>query len=206
MFFSPALFSALAVLFVNVVSAGLVTTTLDNVGGTPDGLPPSEETICDLYDGQASGLCVAFCEAKDCDIQYHKSCDQIKENWIKVTGETTLPCEHRCPCWDWGELDRITNDNIFSNPDWFGTSCSNYNYDGGGYINLLFSDQYVDKVYSDGFLYEARGYGVLSGRCISVIDYGSNFFSHSSTEQLSSEDYEMCANDIANRCAELGFD
>ena len=33
--------------------------------GTPDGMPPSQETVCDGLSGAAFGLCNAFCEAQD---------------------------------------------------------------------------------------------------------------------------------------------
>lgn len=72
--------------------------------GTPDCLPPSLENVCDQYeDKKASGICVAFCEAKDCDAAEYddiKSCMKLKENFVRITGETSLPCEARCPCWD----------------------------------------------------------------------------------------------------------
>ena len=35
--------------------------------GTPDGQPPSMETVCDGQSGAAFGLCNAYCEAMDCD-------------------------------------------------------------------------------------------------------------------------------------------
>jgi len=34
---------------------------------TPDETTPAEETVCDLYEGAAFGLCNAYCEAMDCD-------------------------------------------------------------------------------------------------------------------------------------------
>lgn len=38
------------------------------IAQTPDGTTPAEETICDGLEGAAFGLCNAYCEAKDCDL------------------------------------------------------------------------------------------------------------------------------------------
>jgi hypothetical protein len=70
-------------------------------GKTPDGKPPSKETVCDMEKGAAFGLCNAYCEAMDCtDPNQHasdKGCEQVKANFIKMTGRP-LPCETTCPC------------------------------------------------------------------------------------------------------------
>ena len=63
---------------------------------TPDGTTPSEEGICDGYmDTPYHGMCVSFCEAKDCDEPGHhyQSCKALKDNWIEKTGKDALPCE-----------------------------------------------------------------------------------------------------------------
>ena len=77
--------------------------------GTPDGDPPNLENVWDQYiEKKARGLCIAFCEAKDCDSALYedevtnnviRGCLQIKSNFVSVTGQLDLPCE-RCPCWD----------------------------------------------------------------------------------------------------------
>jgi hypothetical protein len=68
---------------------------------TPDGKPPSQETICDNEHGAAFGLCNAYCEAMDCtDPNQHASdrgCEQVKANFMKKTGRP-LPCDVTCPC------------------------------------------------------------------------------------------------------------
>lgn len=68
---------------------------------TPDGKPPSVETICDNEHGAAYGLCVAYCEAMDClDPNQHASdqgCQSVKKNFEKKTGRP-LPCTLTCPC------------------------------------------------------------------------------------------------------------
>ena len=68
---------------------------------TPDGKPPSVETVCDNETGAAFGLCNAYCEAMDCDSPNHRAsdrgCEQVKENFERKTGRP-LPCEVTCPC------------------------------------------------------------------------------------------------------------
>lgn len=68
--------------------------------GTPDGLTPAEETVCDGLTGSAFGLCNAYCEAMDCDHPDHSAadvaCDAVRENFERKTG-TVLPCEEEIP-------------------------------------------------------------------------------------------------------------
>ena len=68
---------------------------------TPDGKPPSEETVCDNERGAAYGLCNAYCEAMDCtDPNQHasdKGCASVKKNYEKHS-DHPLPCLMTCPC------------------------------------------------------------------------------------------------------------
>jgi hypothetical protein len=68
---------------------------------TPDGKPPSQETVCDGQTGAAFGLCNAYCEAMDCDSPNHRAsdtaCARVKRNYERQTGHP-LPCEIECPC------------------------------------------------------------------------------------------------------------
>jgi len=68
--------------------------------GTPDGVPPSGETICQGLTGAAHGLCTAYCEAMDCDSANPqaspKACAKVAANYARITGQGTLPCD--CPC------------------------------------------------------------------------------------------------------------
>jgi hypothetical protein len=70
---------------------------------TPDGQTPSRETVCDNETGAAYGLCVSYCEAKDCgDPNQHASdrgCEAVMRNFQRKTGRT-LPCAMNCPCSD----------------------------------------------------------------------------------------------------------
>ncbi|HVH17411.1 MAG TPA: hypothetical protein VNF72_03850 [Myxococcota bacterium] len=64
--------------------------------GTPDGSPPAEESVCDDAGlvGAAYGLCVAYCEAQDCDAFPDKpACDRLFDNYVKITGAECFPCD-----------------------------------------------------------------------------------------------------------------
>ena len=67
-------------------------------GGTPDQQPPAEEQACEdagLF-GSAFGLCVAFCEANDCDASDEgddQACSVLRERYVRATGEVFFPCE-----------------------------------------------------------------------------------------------------------------
>jgi len=40
------------------------------------------------------GLCVAYCEANDCDqFPNKKACDVLRDNYARITGEFDFPCE-----------------------------------------------------------------------------------------------------------------
>jgi hypothetical protein len=67
--------------------------------GTPDEQPPAEEQVCDSAGllGSAFGLCVAFCEANDCDAQLDhpddRACSMLREKYARASGALFLPCE-----------------------------------------------------------------------------------------------------------------
>ncbi len=63
---------------------------------TPDGMPPSEETVCSALKGAAFGLCNAYCEAQDCDVHARPSCPVLRRNFKKITGSDVFPCDARC--------------------------------------------------------------------------------------------------------------
>ena len=84
---------------------------------TADGQTPAEEVVCDHLSGAAYGLCTAYCEAMDCELlddgddttspnASEKACLRVKNNFIKITGEASLPCDicppdagqEGCPC------------------------------------------------------------------------------------------------------------
>jgi hypothetical protein len=62
--------------------------------GTRDGVPPAVEDACSGLMGAAFGLCVAYCEANDCDLYPDsQACDVLRGNYAAITGTDVLPCE-----------------------------------------------------------------------------------------------------------------
>ena len=75
------------------MAKGVRTRADRKLVGTPDGQAPALESICDVYEGNAKGLCVSFCEANDCNVKNTPGCDDIKAKFVKVSGKAALPCE-----------------------------------------------------------------------------------------------------------------
>jgi hypothetical protein len=80
--------------------AGLAVVLFILIGGsvlakTPDGMPPSQETVCSGLSGAAFGLCNAYCEAQDCDVHPRPSCPVLRRNFAKITGSPIFPCDQR---------------------------------------------------------------------------------------------------------------
>ena len=109
--------NGLILLGVAGLSLGFVMTQ------TPDGETPANEGICDELHGGTPGLyglCVAFCEAHDCQPDPSaenpfESCKPgsrkvlNKYNQKKKAGDPEMPClaTAECPCFTQGELDSI---------------------------------------------------------------------------------------------------
>ena len=68
------------------------------MANTPDGTTPALESVCDDLSGAGYGLCVAYCEATDCDSDIAKAdddaCDALLDRYNKVVGEDP-PCASR---------------------------------------------------------------------------------------------------------------
>lgn len=88
-----------------------------------DGLPPSEESACDVLNADGItpglfGLCNAYCEAKDCDGypegEEPHSCGRLLANYENRAGESdpVMPCLQEeptvCPCWP-PETERLAD-------------------------------------------------------------------------------------------------
>ena len=87
-------------LIVAVLVVGFVFTLgLSLHSKTPDGMPPSEEVVCDGLKGAAFGLCNAYCEAMDCDSEdpnaSEKACEKVLANYQKKT-DVPIPCIDLC--------------------------------------------------------------------------------------------------------------
>lgn len=73
----------------------LLSLALPAFAKTPDGETPAVETVCEDYSGAAGGICVAYCEATDCDEDPHASdaaCDRLHDRFVALIGEEP-PCE-----------------------------------------------------------------------------------------------------------------
>jgi hypothetical protein len=80
--------------------AGLLTLLAAPAGialaqGTPDGVTPAVEAVCaKTRGGPAYGMCVAYCEANDCDLEPgSRECARLRENYARLTGSSTFPCD-----------------------------------------------------------------------------------------------------------------
>ncbi len=99
----------------------LLVATNTTMAQTPDGEVPVNEGVCDdLMFGATKGLyglCVAFCEAQDCEPDFSledpfenckASAPKILENYNKrkSAGDPDMPCiqQSSCPCWTSNEL------------------------------------------------------------------------------------------------------
>jgi hypothetical protein len=65
------------------------------IAQTSDGTPPSQEDVCDGLSGEAFGLCIAYCEALDCDSVDgdRTACQSLRRNFERVTGSPIFPCD-----------------------------------------------------------------------------------------------------------------
>jgi hypothetical protein len=50
------------------------------------------ETDCDTLTGAARGLCIAYCESLDCDVEDHPRCERLRRTYERMTGGARLPC------------------------------------------------------------------------------------------------------------------
>ncbi len=77
--------------------AGVALALAQARAKTPDGSPPSVETVCSGLSGAAFGLCNAYCEAQDCDTNPGRpSCEVLRSNFEQITGSSVFPCDPQC--------------------------------------------------------------------------------------------------------------
>jgi hypothetical protein len=84
------------------LAAGLLTLLAAPAGsalaeghGTPDHVTPSVEAVCaKTRGGPAYGLCVAYCEANDCDLDPNtQECVELRKRYSALTGSSIFPCD-----------------------------------------------------------------------------------------------------------------
>lgn len=97
-----------------IAGALLLALTFGIQAKTPDGKPPSEETVCDSLTGSLFGLCNAYCEAMDCTDPNQKAsnqaCDRVLTNFMRKSGGNPPPCVSACPCFDTAQIDAVIDD------------------------------------------------------------------------------------------------
>jgi hypothetical protein len=69
---------------------------------TPDQMTPAEESVCDGQRSALKGLCIAYCEAMDCDSPApHASetaCRKVLENYMSwKKRDEEMPCQPGTP-------------------------------------------------------------------------------------------------------------
>ena len=92
----------LLILMAALATLGLVGATAATAQGTPDGLTPATEAVCNIDSGtNRFGLCNAYCEAMDCDDAFPnasvEACEATLNNYTKKSG-LVPPCVDACPC------------------------------------------------------------------------------------------------------------
>ncbi len=86
------------IMFVSALAACLAAAGV-LLAKTPDGQPPSKENPCAGLSKAAFGICNAYCEAQDCDVHPRPSCETLRKNFQKATGQSKFPCD-RVACGD----------------------------------------------------------------------------------------------------------
>lgn len=181
-------YSILVVVLSAATGAAAQPTTPEQFG-TPDNLPPPMEDICDMTTGAANGLCVAYCEAMDCDSDYpnagHKACTKVSDNFIKLTGEIP-PCDRVCPCWEEDALENVTaaNQSQFS-------SCPGID------IPYLIQNSEISNGVEGGFAADPAG--EVFGDPVCLTRDLSPFILIVDEAQA-----QYCADQISDRCAAIG--
>ena len=74
------------VVVILTLAIGILVVVSPAVAQTPDGNTPATEEACTKYEGEGArqGLCIAYCEAQDCENTKlsNPSCDAIAEQFI----------------------------------------------------------------------------------------------------------------------------
>lgn len=144
-------FWTIAAAFLLIASVASVATAQGKSNShrrTPDGATPAEESTCDnLKHGTPGlyGLCIAFCEAHDCepDLSLEDPFSVCKKSDRKILdkyrdkmrdGDPDMPCmpnpggpggggETLCPCWSEDDLLYFQNQSTFAEPDNYSLEC-----------------------------------------------------------------------------------
>lgn len=176
---------------------------------TPDGMTPSREGICDDLANATPGLyglCVAMCEAQDCEGVYDPDTKEVKfigscnpstpkllANFRKLAGDegATPPCIRvPCPCWTETEIDNVGGLNNGSLKD----SCT----DNGNTVTLF------------GFSTDGSGpelaYSLENGHGLECIYMGATPQGSDWRDELvGSEAFRTCQDSVRSQIAKRGL-
>lgn len=94
--------------FLLALAGTCVLVAAESTATTPDGATPADETVCDSLTGSEYGLCVAYCEAMDCDSDAPQAsataCERVLDQFARASGGDAPPCADPCPGEGfWGE-------------------------------------------------------------------------------------------------------
>jgi len=180
---------------------------------TPDGETPANEGVCDDLIGAPPGLyglCIAFCEAQDCEPDdsladpfenCNTSSERILENYNrkKQDWDPEMPCiQEPCPCWTIEELEALGQF-----PDWAED------------VSYCIGHQGIHdywRVISDDWCIRHRVRTLATG---SPVEYQCHFRirqpctsdpSISRTFNISFEEFEVCRAQLIQAGTDLGFD
>lgn len=199
--------------------AGLLLLSVGLYAQTPDGETPANEGMCDPLLNSATkglyGLCVAFCEAQDCQPNFSlpdpfvgckPSSSKILDvyNRRKGAADPEMPCiqSSGCPCWSLAELQSRRYPSVGDNHN----NCQAYDpYYQKDHWKIQRSgvvDSY-NTTASARDIMPAYGYGLCylydvceDGNCLQTFNYF----------EISEEEYLNCQEQVINSGIDRGFD
>jgi hypothetical protein len=141
-------------LVIAVLAVLLMVVSASAQAQTPDGLPPPNEGVCDgLHNPGVTpglyGLCVAYCEALDCEHQEGQppQCAPANRaildqyNRLRNDADPTMPCiqppQVPCPCWDAQQIAAIGFGWPGSSVYWYPNATPAWGYTSDGLIEVL---------------------------------------------------------------------
>jgi len=197
--------------FSGLVFVSLAMFALPAAAQTPDGITPANEGICDEEDFVTPGLyglCVAMCEAQDCEAEYDSNAGQVVynpscspssealfNNYRKIYEKrgdpedpSMPPCvKVACPCWTELELDNIAGPSAScagAQPDDIWAFLMGSSTDGPGR-----EWAFVSKEPRRGFM------------CTSM-EQNPNFHRD---RDISKEEYDVCLPSVKDECSGRGL-
>jgi hypothetical protein len=202
------LMKKLFILTMLVTAIAAFTVAAPATAQTPDGETPANEGVCDVLIGSTPGLyglCVAFCEAQDCEVTYDPSTDEVTfdpdckpsnpkilENYNRrmQPDDPDMPCVNyvvsECPCWTEEELNEVADANVMLCSGTVGGHSIIYGFDASG-----LSEGAASGTAGGGLacLY----HGVHNGNYV-IRNFG-----------VSAEEDEICRGSIYDECTSRGY-